>query len=89
MASYDTRFSYRIDRHAGEQGLRPSMGNQAQVETCATGTRSSHLATPEDEHAEEVPQNGLLETNTNIQQETQDSNRQHRTREEYREVMGT
>ena len=33
--------SYHIDRRVGQQGSRPSVGNQAEVEKLATGTQSS------------------------------------------------
>lgn len=41
MTSCTNRVSYCIGRRAGEQGSRPSVENQAEVEKSETGTHSS------------------------------------------------
>ena len=65
----------------------PMAGNQAEVEKSTTGTNSPNPIASEVNHTEDVPQSGLLETNTNIQQQAQDSNWQCWTQEEYKGVM--
>ena len=71
----------------GEQGQRPTVGNQVEVEKLATGTNSSDQIASEENRTKDVPQSGLLQTKSNIQQETQDSNKQRWTQEEYKGVM--
>ena len=44
MMEPQSRITYRIGRCAGKQGLRPSVGNQADVERSSTGTDFSNQA---------------------------------------------
>ena len=55
MTSCCNSFSYRIGRRAGEQGPRPSVENQAEVEKSTSGINSSHKE-PQNNHAEDPPQ---------------------------------
>ena len=75
--------SYRIGRRAGQQGPRPSVRNQAEVEKSATGTNSP-VHELEVIHAENVSHNG---PHVSTSQNQSKSNRQKWSREEYKEVM--
>ena len=79
MASRSKKFSYRT----GEQGPRPSAGNQAEVEKSITGTNSSHHA-PEDFHTDHAPQSG---PHVAPSHNSSKPSRQKWSREEYKGVM--
>ena len=83
MASHGQKFTYRISRHAGKQGPRPSVGNQAEVEKSATGTNTPHHSS-EDFHTESNPQSGPHETPSHNPCK---ASRQKWSRGEYKEVM--
>ena len=69
--------------HADKQGPQSSMENQAEIETYATGTNSPQQDAPEDNHAEEAPNSGLLSANS---KNPSKGIRQKWTQEEYKEI---
>ena len=83
MASHGQKFTYRIGRRAGKEGLRPSATNQAEVEKSATGANCPHHAS-EDFHTESNPQSGPHETPSHNPCK---ASRQKWSRGEYKEVM--
>ena len=84
MTSRNTRFSCRIGRRADKQGPRSPARNQAGIEKYATGTNSPQNKVPEENHAEDTPQGGLLTANT---ENPSEQTRKKRTRDEYKEIM--
>ena len=85
MSSRNTRNSYRITRHAGHQGVRPSVSGQAEVQKLATDLPSppAVAANPTESLSQEGPSSpdraGSNTKRTNT--------RQKWTREDYTEVM--
>ena len=84
ITSRNTRLPCRIGRRADKQGPRSPARNQAGIEKYATGTNSPQNKVPEENHAEDTPQRGLLPTTTeNPPRRT----RKKWTRDEYKEIM--
>lgn len=81
MTDQPNKLSYRIGRHEGRQGPRPSVGNQAEVEKFVTGTNSTQQAN-EDHHGEDIPHRGPAPS-----ENRRKPTRTKWSREEYKEVM--
>ena len=84
MTSRNTRFSCRIGRRADKQGPRSPARTKAGIEKYAIGTNSPQNKVPEENHAEDIPQRGLLTTNT---ENPPKRTRKKWTRDEYKEIM--
>ena len=85
MSSRNIRNSYRIARRAGQQGARPSVSDQAEVEKLSTDLPSqpSVEANPNESLSQQGPST-LERPATNVDRR---NTRQKGTREDYIEVM--